>query len=328
MSEFQERLQKIGGKQIALLRRFAIIVHNDLLRLGRVARQVGDAVFTPIAKRISSLARRGDLETQSGDRAVSLDPHPVKISSDNIQRVTRAPDGQCIYAIGDIHGRCDLLSELLDKIDADAADLPSGTDIIVIFLGDYIDRGLQSRQVIDLLMSDRLQAYQTVFLMGNHEESLLRFREMPEFGREWARFGGGETLFSYGVQPPQGRARNAAGAWQPAWEQFRENFPDEHLEFYQNMTHYITIGDYFFVHAGLRPDVAIKDQTVEDMLWIRDAFLSDQAPFPYLVVHGHSVTHTPFLDDRRMGLDTGAFSTGILSAGKFFETSIEVIATG
>jgi len=216
---------------------------------------------------------------------------------------------------------------LLDKIDADTASLPSGTKVILVFLGDYIDRGMQSRQVIELLMGERLQGYQTVFLMGNHEEALLRFRDEASFGAEWARFGGTETLFSYGLRPPIGRAAHSSRAWQPVWQQFRETFPASHLEFYQSMKHYITIGDYFFVHAGLRPDVPIENQTVKDMLWIRDEFLNDEAIFPHLIVHGHSTSHQPFLDNRRMGLDTSAFSSGILTAGKFSGTDIEIIST-
>lgn len=338
MSELQERLQKFGARLAGLLGRLAVIVHNDIIRLGKIAGRNLILLYHYLRKssrRIrlpGSFARLGRPEDFPSDTVTGYTPGKAStpeavFSLNDKQRVTSLPDGQCVYAIGDIHGRCDLLVKLLDKIDADTAGLPSGTKVILVFLGDYIDRGMQSRQVIDLLMGERLKNYQTVFLMGNHEEALLRFRDEASFGVEWARYGGAETLFSYGLKPPIGRALHSSEAWQSVWEQFRETFPASHLEFYQSMKHYITIGDYFFVHAGLRPDVPIEEQTVKDMLWIRDEFLDDGAIFPYLVVHGHTTSQQPFLDNRRMGLDTSAFSSGILTAGKFAGTDIEIIST-
>ena len=118
------------------------------------------------------------------------------------QRITHAPEGVCLYAIGDIHGRMDLLARLVEQIDADAATLPEGTRAQIIFLGDYIDRGLQSRDVIEHFASGALDRYDPVFLLGNHEEALLRFLQEASFGTQWTRYGGGETLYSYGFAHP------------------------------------------------------------------------------------------------------------------------------
>lgn len=333
MSEPQERLQKFGSRQIAHLGRLVVIVHNDILKLVAAAKRsfgnlfgfIGESVDRGRSASEALLRAKGFTETpRFKATSLVLDDRRSKTEV----RVTQAPEGQCIYAIGDVHGRCDLLTQLLDKIDADRVDLPNDTEIILIFLGDYIDRGLQSRQVIELLMGERLQAYTPIFLMGNHEEALLRFRGEASFGNEWARFGGGETLYSYGVQPPSAAMAKSSETWQSTWSRFNEVFPSQHLDFFQSMKHYVTIGDYFFVHAGLRPNVPIEDQTVDDMLWIRDEFLSADEAFPYLIVHGHTPTQVPFIDNRRMGLDTGAFSSGVLTAAKFFGTDIAVIKTG
>lgn len=334
MSELQERLQKFGTRQAVLLGRLVVALHRDILKLLSLAWQglvnafirTGELTKKAVTTQRSAFRGASDADILPRDKGHSSELEDRR--ADLPARVTHAPAGQCIYAIGDVHGRYDLLLKLLDKIDADIADLPEETEVILVFLGDYIDRGLQSRQVFDLLMSDRMQAYTPVFLMGNHEESVLRFREDATFGREWARFGGGETLYSYGLQPPSSASGANPDAWHAVWSQFREVFPPAHLDFVQSMQHYVIIGDYLFVHAGLRPNVAIEDQSVDDMLWIRDTFLTDDETFPYLVVHGHTPAHAPYIDNRRMGLDTGAFSSGILTAAKFFGTDIGIIKTG
>jgi serine/threonine protein phosphatase 1 len=193
-----------------------------------------------------------------------------------------APDGQCVYAIGDVHGRRDLLEKLVEQIDEDSQSLPEGTKRVLVFLGDYIDRGLQSKDVIDFLLSDRMKAFERVFLMGNHEEALLRFLNDVNFGKQWVRYGGAETLYSYGLQPPP-NARAAMQsheamqayqrAWDKVWTEFRNRLPEDHLKFYQGLQHYHVAGDYLFVHAGLRPGEELEKQTVRDMLWIREEFL-------------------------------------------------------
>ena len=252
-----------------------------------------------------------------------------------VTRTTQAPEGQCLYAIGDIHGRCDLLGRLIDQIEEDAGNLPEGTSCVLVFLGDYIDRGLQSRDVIEFLQSDRMKAFERVFLMGNHEEALLRFLNDVSFGKQWVRYGGAETLYSYGLQPPNTRAaldsheamQAAARAWDKVWTDFRQRLPDSHLKFFQSLRHYYMAGDYLFVHAGLRPGASLEQQTVRDMLWIREEFLDATEQFPKLVVHGHTPADGIFHDNRRIGLDTGAFISGKLSAARLFRDEVSFLST-
>lgn len=253
-----------------------------------------------------------------------------------VTRQSQAPDGQCIYAIGDVHGRCDLLEQLIDQIDEDSQSLPEGTKRVLVFLGDYIDRGLQSKGVIEFLLSDRMQRFERVFLMGNHEEALLRFLNDVNFGKQWVRYGGAETLYSYGLQPPQNsRAAMQSHeametykrAWDTVWTEFRNRLPDKHLKFYQNLQHYYITGDYLFVHAGLRPGEALENQTVRDMLWIREEFLEAPDQFPQVIVHGHTPTDDIFRDNRRIGLDTGAFISGKLSAVRLFKDEVSFLST-
>ncbi len=241
-------------------------------------------------------------------------------------RGAQPEDGECIYAIGDIHGRCDLLLQLLDLIDADAATVPDGIRKRIVFLGDYIDRGDQSRAVIDVLTSDRLDAYDTVFLAGNHEDALFRFREDALFGAEWLRFGGGDTLVAYGALSAGQRPVKKAD-WIEVWRTFQDALPESHLRFFNQLKYIYLNGDLAFVHAGLRPGVAIADQAPQDMMWIRETFLHDTGPFPRFVVHGHTPCETPEIDHRRLGLDTGAYSTGILTAARLLGTDISLLAT-
>ena len=249
-------------------------------------------------------------------------------------RIARVPENQCIYAIGDIHGRFDLLLELLQKIQLDIESLPEGTVAKFVFLGDYIDRGLNSKEVIDYFLSGALQDFETVYLMGNHESALLRFTEDASFGETWASYGGVETLYSYGFQVPSLMPPGNAGfedgykeAWTQLWMRFRSEIPEAHMSFYRNLSPYHVIGDYIFVHAGLRPGVPIEQQSLEDLYWIRDEFLSDHRQFEKMVVHGHTPADKTFHDHRRIGLDTGAYITGCLSAGRFFNDDVQFIST-
>ncbi|MEZ6013351.1 MAG: metallophosphoesterase family protein [Hyphomonas sp.] len=275
--------------------------------------------------------RRGIGRAQEPAAAETAPQEPVKLT-----RIANAPEGQCLYAIGDIHGRRDLLEQLIVKIEEDASALPAtATSKTLVFLGDYIDRGLQSRDVIDFLLSDRLKGFERVFLMGNHEEALLRFLNDVNFGKQWVRYGGAETLYSYGLAPPKtARALEsheameaAQQAWDKVWAGFRNKLPTAHLDFYQSLQHYYVAGDYLFVHAGLRPDVPLEKQTVRDMLWIRDEFLEAPQPFEQVVVHGHTPGEAIYHDDRRIGLDTGAFISGKLSAARLFGNDVSFLTT-
>ncbi len=217
----------------------------------------------------------------------------------------RVPDHLRVYAIGDIHGRADLLRTLLDKIQDDAARAPDGERRIV-FLGDYVDRGPNSKGVIDTLLAGPPPGFSACHLSGNHEHMLLKFLDRPESGSHWLWNGGMETLRSYGVDfesdLPALRDRLAAA------------LPKSHHDLLRALRMYEEIGDYAFVHAGVRPGVAIADQDLEDLLWIRDEFLTSDADFGKVVVHGHTPTRQPVLAANRIGLDTGAFSSGRLSA--------------
>ena len=150
-----------------------------------------------------------------------------------------------------------------------------------------------------------------------------------------ARYGGAETLYSYGLAPPNKRASlnsheemaAARDAWTRVWNEFRVRLPAEHLNFLQSLKSYYTAGDYLFVHAGLRPGVSLEEQSNRDMLWIREEFLEDTAPFAQMIVHGHTPMDAVHYDDRRIGLDTGAFLTGRLTAARLIGTDVAFLST-
>ena len=242
------------------------------------------------------------------------------------ERVRKAavPEDTRVYAIGDIHGRADLLKQLMVKIEADAEAAPERRKVIV-FLGDYVDRGFQSKDVIDFLLSDALGAYETRFLKGNHESALEMFLNDPDFGPEWARFGGAETIMSYGVQPP--RARTSPDKWREACERLNTLMPKAHRHFLSELELYCELGDYLFVHAGLRPGRPLEQQAERDLLWIRDDFLNDPGLFDRMIVHGHTPIQAPHRDGRRIGVDTGAYLTGRLTAACLSGTNVSFIAT-
>ena len=236
------------------------------------------------------------------------------------------PDGQRVYAIGDIHGRADLLKKLLADIQQDALGGNYKGRPILVFLGDYIDRGFQSREVIDILLGDLLSRFDTYFLKGNHEAAMLQFLSEPGMGPRWIEHGGAETLVSYGVRPP--RSRTAAEEWAIASQELKRLLPREHLQFLMSLQVSLRIGDYMFVHAGVRPGVELDQQSEYDMLWIRDAFLNDTRPLGAVVVHGHTPASQPHRDSRRVGLDTGAYISGQLTAARFEHEAVEFLSTG
>lgn len=236
------------------------------------------------------------------------------------------PDGQRVYAIGDIHGRADLLKALLNKIQTDALGGDYSGRPKLVFLGDYIDRGFQSREVIDILLGDLVSPFDTFFLKGNHEAAMLQFLSEPGMGPRWVEHGGAETLVSYGVQPP--RSRTAADEWAIASQELKRALPREHLQFLMSLQINVRIGDYLFVHAGVRPGVELDQQSEYDMLWIREEFLNDTRPLGAVVVHGHTPASQPHRDSRRVGLDTGAYISGQLTAARFEHETVEFLSTG
>ena len=221
-----------------------------------------------------------------------------------------APAGSRLYAVGDIHGRADLLESLLGQIAADAAGHP-GAAKRLIFLGDYVDRGPASSAVIDLVLRDGPPGIELVPLMGNHEEMMLRFLEDIAVGRTWMMNGGDATLRSYGVEPPGLFAGSAS--MRQAQRQLAERLPAGHRSFLEGLAISHTEGDYLFVHAGVRPGVALDRQLSEDLLWIRDEFLESDGDFGKLVVHGHSISRAPEFRPNRIGIDTGAYRSGRLT---------------
>ncbi|MEM1411526.1 MAG: metallophosphoesterase family protein [Pseudomonadota bacterium] len=234
-----------------------------------------------------------------------------------------APDGTRLYAIGDIHGRADLLIDLHEMIRADAADY--GGRKQVIYLGDYIDRGLQSKQVVELLLEPQLEGFEAVFLKGNHEQAMLDFLDYPEATAGWLSFGGRETLMSYGItvtfMPLMKDMKKLAG-------ELEEVLPDTHRRFLEDGLLSWRSGDYYFVHAGIRPGVDLEDQHFEDQLWIRDEFIESEQNHGAVIVHGHTISPEVELRPNRIGLDTGAFHSGVLSCLVLDGTVQRLLQTG
>ena len=218
--------------------------------------------------------------------------------------------GHRAYVVGDVHGRLDLLDELLEKIHADMAER-GWRETLLVFVGDLIDRGPSSREVIERLRTYRREGVRTIFLLGNHEEVLLRILNgEADLITKWRWFGGVETLESYGVEP----TRIAALEGEAAVEEVRRAIPREHVEFLRSFADTCKFGDYLFVHAGVRPGIPLEEQRQDDLRWIREPFLKDDTDHGFVVVHGHSISNKVEERPNRIGIDTGAFATGILTA--------------
>ncbi|MGA3000031.1 metallophosphoesterase family protein [Bradyrhizobium sp.] len=218
------------------------------------------------------------------------------------------PEGTRIYALGDIHGRADLLKKMFTVIDADLARNPASRPIQV-FLGDYVDRGPDSAGTLDLLI-ERGRHHETVCLKGNHEAFMLEVLHDPNKLGEWRKFGGLQTLMAYGLQP----SLNPGAEEQVELIQaLTKRMPDTHLRFLEGLLPSFLCGDFFFVHAGVRPGVPLKEQTEADMLWIRDEFLNSEENFGKFIVHGHTPVREPDIRPNRINIDTGAYATGNLT---------------
>jgi serine/threonine protein phosphatase 1 len=234
-------------------------------------------------------------------RAAARAPEPVQ---------PRIPEGQRVYAIGDIHGRVDLLKRLLGLIEADnRAALPA--DSTLIYLGDYIDRGAFSRQVVDVALAPHPMVDRVVRLRGNHEDAMLTFIENFAQGMPWLDYGGLATLLSYGVRIPPGMPPQQRLAAMAA--QLGQALSPEHRDFYESLTLCETIGDYFFVHAGINPHQALAEQDGFEMMTIRSPFIDWGRPLEKMVVHGHTISPEPEFRSWRIGIDTGAYATGRLT---------------
>jgi serine/threonine protein phosphatase 1 len=230
--------------------------------------------------------------------------------SSNSERGPTGAPGYRAYVVGDVHGRLDLVEQLLARIHSELQRRPAENTLLV-FVGDLIDRGPSSAQVIERLRTYERPGIRPVFLLGNHEEVLLRILGGDaELITKWRWFGGSECLQSYGVDPTQlGHVAD-----DEALSMVREAIPKEHVDFLESFADSCRFGDYLFVHAGVRPGIQLDQQSQADLRWIREPFLLDESDHGFVVVHGHTIS--PEVQDRpnRIGIDTGAYRTGILTA--------------
>ncbi len=220
------------------------------------------------------------------------------------------PAGQRVYAVGDVHGRFDLLHQLIARIEEDNAGRPTSA-VYVVLLGDLINRGPQSREVIDFFLKGAPAFAEWHFIMGNHEEMLLRLIDQPDAGMipHFLRFGGRETFESYGA--PQ-IMLDLPDRFPP--ETLPNYVPEDHRSFMRRMEDGILVGDYFFTHAGIKPGVPLEEQQHQDLHWIRKGFLESDADHGMIVVHGHTVLEEAEVRPNRIGIDTGAYASGKLTA--------------
>lgn len=219
------------------------------------------------------------------------------------------PDGERIYAIGDIHGCNDLFDELIDAIERDDLEAPPTGRTTVILLGDLVDRGPDSAAVVARAREWQIRRPVRI-LAGNHEEMFLDSFESVEILRHFIKHGGRETLLSYGIDQKtfDEATLEELHALMPQFVSRQDR------DFIAGFERCIVVGDYLFVHAGIRPGVAIEEQEPRDMLWIREPFLRHDQPHPYMVIHGHTICETVDEQPNRIGIDTGAFRSGALTA--------------
>lgn len=231
-------------------------------------------------------------------------------SRNRTERLYEAPAGTRVYAIGDIHGRSDLLAQMHELIASDIAARPVER-CVVVYLGDYVDRGEQSRDVIDLLLDRPVDGAESVYLLGNHEDFLLTFLNDASVADLWLKNGGDATMFSYGVGYPPSSDRDER--FRLMRDAFEQKLPARHLEFLQSLSLSHVEGDYAFVHAGIKPGRPLDQQVAADVLWIRGEFLDSRADHGHCVVHGHTISDDIDLHHNRIGIDTGAYYSGKLT---------------
>lgn len=242
-----------------------------------------------------------------------MQPYPAEFPG-SAHAPARVPAGCRVYAVGDIHGRIDLLDRLLARMAADAGRRPGPGRTIIVFLGDYVDRGPDSRAVVERLMAGppaagSLAGAEWICLKGNHEQYMLRFLTELSVGPAWLWNGGLATVQSYAAIP-EGQESDVAALQML----LSRALPPSHLRFLSRLRMMHVEGDYAFVHAGIRPGVALADQDPTDLMWIRDDFLFDPAPLEKVVVHGHTIVPVPEIRPNRIGIDTGAYASGNLTA--------------
>ncbi|QNE31049.1 serine/threonine protein phosphatase [Sphingomonas sp. NBWT7] len=243
----------------------------------------------------------------------------------NFGRRNRAPvtaRGERIYAIGDVHGCVDLLEDLWARIMAHNATRPPAQTTRFVFLGDIVDRGPDTRGALDWLDRKRHEVPGVMTLLGNHEEMLIRACERdPMSFSNWLRSGGAEAAASFGLPSFDG---DDVGDYV---ERLRAAVTPDRLDWIRAWPLTATSGDYFLCHAGIRPGVALRRQQRRDLLWIREEFLADPRDHGAVIVHGHTISATVEMPGNRIGVDTGAYATGVLSAVYLEADKVEVLAT-
>jgi serine/threonine protein phosphatase 1 len=220
--------------------------------------------------------------------------------------------GRLVYAVGDIHGCYGLFQRLLARCWEDSRMRGDGRPPMLVLCGDYVDRGPASADVVEAVVQLKGRAeFEVRALKGNHEQAMLAFLDSPAENRAWLLYGGDATLASYGVAPP----RADPGALEQARDQLAGRLPAAHLQFLRSLELFVVQGDYAFVHAGVRPGTPLEAQSERDLLWIRDEFLRAPPSPDQVIVHGHTwIDERPQAHEHRIGLDTGAFATGVLTA--------------
>lgn len=240
------------------------------------------------------------------------------------ERLRAAERPALIYAIGDVHGCLAPLKALEARIIADAAVAPG--EKWIVMLGDYVDRGPQSAQVLDHLTAPPPKGFRRICLRGNHEEAMLAALKDADALDYWLGFGSEATLASYGVSATQIAALAGRGRASTKLQLLQAYIPDEHVEFLRRLPVMLSVPGYVFVHAGLRPGVALDRQRDRDLLWIRGEFLDADHDFGAVVVHGHTPEDEPFLSARRVGIDTACFASGRLTAVRVGDDGVRVVA--
>jgi serine/threonine protein phosphatase 1 len=224
------------------------------------------------------------------------------------ERKPAIPPGRRVYAVGDIHGRLDLFEAMIEAIEQDdAAGVPAGTSVVM--LGDLVDRGPDSAGVI-ARARDWQRQRKVRILCGNHEEMFLESFTNKEVLRHFVQFGGRETLASYGIRAHPRKKKD----FETLQELMHQQVPQEDIAFLRSLEDFVLVGDYAFVHAGIVPEVVLERQSRQDLRWIREPFLSYSDRHSHMVVHGHTICPEVELRENRIGIDTGAFSSGRLTA--------------
>ena len=238
-----------------------------------------------------------------------------------------APPDTALYAIGDLHGCLDLLQDM-QRLIAEDADRRAASRRIVVYLGDYISRGADSRGVVERVCEWLPPGFERITLKGNHEDLLLRFLGGEvDTGRHWLDYGGIEAMAAYGVMIADSLARDDATLLELR-AGLEAALPAEHLDFLRGLRISHRAGDYFFVHGGVRPGVPLETQSARDCMWIRKTFLDSEVDHGAVVVHGHSISAAPELRHNRIGIDTGAYRSGVLTCLVLEGGHRELLQTG